>query len=94
MKRNFNAVNINEKWSTDITYIIYNGKRVYLSSIMDLCSRDIIAYKISNRLDNKLVMDTLNEAIKKKMYTEPSCILIKDSNIHPMNIKLSANQME
>lgn len=66
MKRNFNAVNINEKWSTDITYIIYNGKRVYLSSIMDLCSRDIIAYKISNRLDNKLVMDTLNEAIKKR----------------------------
>lgn len=33
---------------------------------MNLCSRDIIAYKISNKIDNKLVMDTLNEAIRKQ----------------------------
>ena len=34
--------------------------------IMDLYTRDIIAYKISKRMDNKLVMDTLNEAIRKQ----------------------------
>jgi len=66
MKRNFYAEVSNQKWSTDITYIIYNGKRVYLSSIMDLCTRNIIAYKISRYMDNKLVMDTLNEAIYKQ----------------------------
>lgn len=66
IKRNFYADRINQKWSTDITYIIYNGKKAYLSSIMDLYSRNIIAYKISNKMDNKLVMDTLNEAICKQ----------------------------
>lgn len=66
LKRNFYANKPNQKWSTDITYIIYNGKRAYLSSIMDLYSRDIIAYKISYKIDNKLVMDTLNEAIHKQ----------------------------
>lgn len=66
LNRNFNAEYINQKWSTDITYIIYNGKRAYLSSIMDLYTRNIIAYKISYKMDNKLVMDTLNEAIKKQ----------------------------
>ena len=66
LKRNFYADKPNQKWSTDITYIIYNGKRAYLSSIMDLYSRDIIAYKISYKIDNKLVMDTLNEAIFKQ----------------------------
>ena len=66
LKRNFYADKPNQKWSTDITYIIYNGKRAYLSSIMDLYSRDIIAYKISYKIDNKLVMDTLNEAICKQ----------------------------
>lgn len=66
LKRNFYADKPNQKWSTDITYIIYNGKRAYLSSIMDLYSRDIIAYKISYKNDNKLVMDTLNEAIRKQ----------------------------
>ena len=66
LKRNFKADVPNEKWSTDITYLIYNGKRMYLSSIMDLNTRNIIAYKISKRMDNKLVMDTLNEAIRKQ----------------------------
>ena len=66
LKRNFKAETPNQKWSTDITYLIYNGKRMYLSSIMDLNTRNIIAYKISNRMDKKLVMDTLNEAIRKQ----------------------------
>lgn len=66
LKRNFYADKPNQKWSTDITYIIYNGKRAYLSSIMDLYTRDIIAYKISYKMDNKLVIDTLNEAIRKQ----------------------------
>ena len=66
VKRNFNAEHINQKWSTDITYIIYNGKRAYLSSIMDLYTRNIIAYKISYHMDNKLVIDTLKEAIRKQ----------------------------
>ena len=66
LNRNFNANRLNQKWSTDITYIIYNGKRAYLSSIMDLYTRNIIAYKISYKIDNKLVMDTLKEAIHKQ----------------------------
>lgn len=66
LKRNFKCEHINQKWSTDITYIIYNGKRAYLSSIMDLYTRNIISYKISYHMDNTLVMDTLNEAIRKQ----------------------------
>ena len=66
LKRNFKAETPNQKWSTDITYLIHNGKRMDLSSIMDLNTRNIIAYKISKRMDNKLVMDTLNEAIRKQ----------------------------
>ena len=66
LKRNFKADRPNQKWSTDITYLIYKGKRMYLSSIMDLNSRNIIAYKISKHIDNKLVIDTLNEAIHKQ----------------------------
>ena len=66
LKRNFYAEFPNQKWSTDITYLIYKGKRMYLSSIMDLNTRNIIAYKISKRMDNKLVIDTLNEAIRKQ----------------------------
>ncbi len=54
-------------WVTDITYLqlIRNGRKAYLSTILDLESRDIVAYKISYKNNIKLVMDTVNEAIEK-----------------------------
>ena len=63
MKRNFKQ----RGWVTDITYlqIKRSGKRAYLSTIIDLETRHWIAYKISYKNNHKLVMDTLNEAIKK-----------------------------
>jgi transposase InsO family protein len=53
-------------WVTDITYLIYHQQRAYLSTILDLQSRDIIAFVISHRNDKKLVLDTLNQAVDKK----------------------------
>ena len=66
IKRNFNADVENKIWTTDITYLIFNGKRAYLSTILDLYNRKIVAYKISKFNDLKLVIDTLNEAIAKR----------------------------
>ena len=53
-------------WDTDVTYLIFKGARAYLSTIIDLYDRHVIAYKVSKNNDNKLVMDTLNEALKKE----------------------------
>jgi len=63
LKRNFKQ----RGWVTDITYLqlIRNGKKAYLSTILDLETRDWIAYKISNRNDKSIVINTLNEAISK-----------------------------
>ena len=73
----------NKIWTTDITYLIFKGSRAYLSTILDLYDRKVIAYKISKHNDIKLVTDTLNEAIaKKKMCMESYYILIKDYNIY------------
>lgn len=66
VRRNFKAKKENEKWCTDVTYLIHNGKKAYLSTIIDLKDSKIVAHKISKRNDNKLVIDTLNEAINKR----------------------------
>lgn len=66
LKRNFNTDKPNKVWDTDVTYLIYKGSRAYLSTIIDLYDRKVVAYKISKHNDNKLVMDTLNEAISKR----------------------------
>lgn len=66
LKRNFSADDANQKWCTDVTYLIHNGQRAYLSSIIDLYDRKIVSYVISRRNDNKLVIDTLLQAIAKR----------------------------
>ena len=66
LKRNFNTDKPNKVWDTDVTYLIYKGARAYLSTIINLYDRKVVAYKISKYNDNKLIMDTLNEAISKR----------------------------
>lgn len=54
LNRDFQASKPNEKGVTDITYLIFNGQRLYLSAIKDLYNNEI-----SRRNDLKLVLDTL-----------------------------------
>lgn len=66
LNREFEASKPNEKWVTDITYLIFNGQKMYLSAIKDLYNNEIVAYHISWRNDLKLVFDTLKKAKKKR----------------------------
>ena len=66
VNRKFDVDKENKIWTTDITYLIFKGSRTYLSTILDLYDRKVVAYKISKHNDIKLVTDTLNEAIAKR----------------------------
>ena len=66
VKRKFNVDKENRIWTTDITYLIFNGKKAYLSTILDLYDRKIVAYKISKYNNLNIVIDTLNEALAKR----------------------------
>jgi len=63
VKRQFDVDKPNKIWTTDITYLIFKGARAYLSTILDLYDRKVVAYQISKHNNNKLVVDTLNKAI-------------------------------
>ena len=64
LHRNFNTDRPNRKWSIDISYIFgYNGLK-YLCAIKDMYDKSIISYTISSFIDLKLVIDTVNKAIK------------------------------
>ena len=68
LNRNFHADAPNEKWLTDVTEFKYyngiEGHKIYLSDILDLYDRRIVAFQISNHNDNPLVMNTFDEAIR------------------------------
>ena len=67
LARNFYAGRPNEKWLTDVTefkwYCGEEKRKLYLSAILDLCDRRIVAYVIRDRNDNPLVFDTFDLAI-------------------------------
>jgi putative transposase len=65
VKRKFNVDAPNKIWTTDITYLIFGQKRAYLSTILDLYDRKVIAYQISKFNNLNIVIDTLNQAIAK-----------------------------
>jgi transposase InsO family protein len=54
-------------WVTDISVLQLerNGRKAYLSVILDLETRDWVAYRIYDHQRNELVIDTLYEAISK-----------------------------
>ncbi|PJW19153.1 IS3 family transposase [Geobacillus thermodenitrificans] len=66
LNRDFTATEANQKWVTDITYLPFQGKYLYLSAIKDLYNNEIIAYRISHSNNLELVVDTVKEAIKKR----------------------------
>lgn len=50
---------------TDISYIRYNGKFAYLSTISDAYTRQILSYVLSDSLEVDFVLETIEKLIKK-----------------------------
>lgn len=63
-----------EKLVTDITYLPWGKKNLYLSSIMDLYNGEIIAHTIGDTQDLTFVIDTLDQLPE----LSESCILHSD----------------
>ena len=64
VNRKFKNKGLNQIWCTDITYLIWGNKRAYLSTIIDLYDRHVVAYQISKFNNIPLVINTLNKALE------------------------------
>lgn len=63
LQRNFDAEKANEKWVTDVTEFAIDGKKLYLSPVLDLYNREIIAYSISERPRMQMINSMLEQAM-------------------------------
>ncbi|MCM3086861.1 IS3 family transposase [Bhargavaea ginsengi] len=61
--RDFKTVELNKVWVADITYIRHLDGWSYLASIMDLCSRKIIAYTLGDTMETELPLSALRKAL-------------------------------
>jgi transposase InsO family protein len=63
LQQKFTTAGANKVWVSDITYIWTSEGWLYLCAILDLFSRRIIAWGVSERLTSNLVTDALLQAI-------------------------------
>lgn len=63
LNRNFTAKRPNQKWAADISYIWTREGWLYLAVMIDLHSRRVVGWSVSNRLKHDLALRALNSAV-------------------------------
>jgi putative transposase len=66
LNREFTPEAPNQRWSSDITYIWTSEGWLYLAVVMDLFSRAIVGWSMSERMTRELVINAFGMAVKRK----------------------------
>ena len=74
LEHQFEASAPNEKWFTDVTYLLFGERTLYLSTIMDAFNREIISYVVSESQNLELAMKTVKQAMRGRK--------VKDVTLH------------
>lgn len=65
LQRKFSFDQPNQAWVSDITYIPTAEGWLYLSIVKDLCTRKIVGYAFSERVDTSLTLEALHLAVRR-----------------------------
>lgn len=60
------ATQPNQVWAQDFTYLKCMGKWYYMSTVIDVFSREIVGWGMSTRHDTKLILSALYDALSKQ----------------------------
>jgi transposase InsO family protein len=95
--RGISPIAPNVIWVGDFTYLPFHGRVLYLATVMDRYTREILAWQIGLHHTTRLILDVLEEALRRRgtnpsifhsdqgsEYTANACIewLVKNK-IHP-----------
>ena len=69
LMRDFDVEAPNTVWLTDITYLATLEGWLYLAVILDLFSRRVVGYAMSERIDRALVLEALRKALVQRSGT-------------------------
>jgi len=85
LNRQFSAAKPNTVWVGDITYISTGEGWLYTAIVKDLCTKKIVGYAFSYRLDSSLATDALEMAIRRER-PAPGLIFHSDRGIQYASI--------
>ncbi|MGC5028282.1 MULTISPECIES: IS3 family transposase [Tsukamurella] len=78
VERDFTAESPNELWLTDITEHWTDEGKLYLCAIKDACSGRIVGYSIDSRMQSRLAVAALNNAVARRDDDVSGCIVHSD----------------
>jgi transposase InsO family protein len=70
VERVFAAELLNRLWTSDITYIWTSEGWLYLAIVLDVCSRRIVGWGMSHRLQEELVVRAIKQALAQRQVAE------------------------
>lgn len=66
LDRQFEVASTDTVWGTDITYLWTQEGWLYLTVVIDLCSRKVVGWSIGERMTTILVIDALTMAVWRR----------------------------
>ena len=66
LNQNFKSNKKNEIWVGNITYIPLQNKYIYLASFLDICTRKVVGWHVSGKIDEELVLKALRNSIVRE----------------------------
>lgn len=71
---------LNQVWVSDITYVRIQTGFIFVAIILDLCSRKVVGWGISKRINAALAVQALKMAIEQRK-PDPGCIHHSDQGV-------------
>jgi putative transposase len=66
LEQNFQCDILNSVWTADISYVTTLEGWLYLATVMDLCSRQIVGWSMNSTITRELALDALHMAITQR----------------------------
>ncbi len=84
LNRQFSPKKADQVYSTDITEMRFNGSRkIYMSAVKDLCTKEVVAYTTSLHLGMSLSVDVAVESLRRLSSRKSKKLIIhSDQGVH------------
>src|SRR5690554_3141776 len=88
LRRNFTAKQLNRYWAGDITYLWTGEGWLYLATVLDLYSRKVVGWAISDKPDTQLAIDALKDALSNRPYRKWRLMFHSDQGCQYTSIEM------
>jgi putative transposase len=84
---------LDQAWVADLTYIRLPTAFCYLAAILDACSRRVVGWELSSRIDTKLTLSALERALRSRQ-PAPGLIHHSDHGVQSASTRYVARLAE